>query len=152
MEYRVSYLERCFPEILLVIFAFACMDPGRTGRSLSLVSQCISDVVKRVLLQSVGLYNIKQIDAFIAYLTSRDPHERIVRHLFITLHKGPGITERYSNERSSLLHLFEMISLNLQTLAVSLPFWNFRINLDFDEGKDLEDQSAYPLFPFTFLD
>ncbi|KAF8959739.1 hypothetical protein BDZ97DRAFT_1380316 [Flammula alnicola] len=79
-------MDRCPPEICSEIYAFACVDGGRTGRSLSLVSKFMHETSKPYKLQSISVIGHTQIYAF-ADLVERTPeHLRRVKSFFISAH------------------------------------------------------------------
>ncbi|KAF9481345.1 hypothetical protein BDN70DRAFT_831326 [Pholiota conissans] len=79
-------MDRCPPEICSEIYAFACLDGGRTGRSLSLVSKFTNETSKPYKLQSISLIGHAQIYAF-ADLVERTPeHLRRVKSIFVSAH------------------------------------------------------------------
>ncbi|KAK7688984.1 hypothetical protein QCA50_007675 [Cerrena zonata] len=141
MADRSSYLERCPPEILLSIFSLACVDNGHTGCSLSRVSRYIHRAARKVQLQSIGLYDIKQIDAFIIHLDSRDPSERIVHNLLIILDNSL-IRSRFNeilmspNEHDSIVRLLEMVSPYLRTAAFKFT------KQESDDSEEEEEEEA----------
>jgi hypothetical protein len=57
-------MESILPEILALIFSYACTDDGYIGCSLSLVSRYINDVSKPYKLQSVTVRGIWQVLGF----------------------------------------------------------------------------------------
>ncbi|KAI0694394.1 hypothetical protein C8T65DRAFT_522476, partial [Cerioporus squamosus] len=79
-------------EILHHIFLLACSDGGRTGFSLSLVSQSYRDAVRPVRYNSVAIVGYRRIDAFLrcykndraALQTQEQESAPIVRHLLLT--------------------------------------------------------------------
>lgn len=73
-----------FPtEIWEVIFGFACTDDGSTGRSLSLLSREVHEIVKPFKLQSLCAIGSNQVQKF-SYLLAETPERyRNVRYLFI---------------------------------------------------------------------
>jgi hypothetical protein len=79
-------MDRCPPEICGEIYSFACLDDGRTGRSLSLVSKFTHETSKPYKLQSVSLIGHAQLYAF-ADLVERTPeHLRRVKCIFVSAH------------------------------------------------------------------
>jgi hypothetical protein len=89
-------MESIPPEILSLIFSYACTDDGYTGRSLSLVSRYISDVSKPYKLQSVAVRGMWQVLEFACSLKegSGVGDEKGewkgsgVRHLFLSFDKA----------------------------------------------------------------
>jgi WD40 repeat protein len=88
-------------EIWQRIFVLACIDGGRTGRSLSLVSKYIHDVSKPYKLQSIGVDNVDQAKSFIHLLYSIPIALRSVSHFTISDHRNRLSFDEYiAGERS----------------------------------------------------
>jgi hypothetical protein len=89
-------MESIPPEILALIFSYACTDDGYTGRSLSLVSRYISDVSKPYKLQSVAVRGMWQVLEFACSLREGSGagdgkgewKGSGVRHLFLSFDKA----------------------------------------------------------------
>ncbi|KDQ49222.1 hypothetical protein JAAARDRAFT_63800 [Jaapia argillacea MUCL 33604] len=83
-----------FPaEILQHIFSFACLDGGRTGRTLSLVSRHIRAVSKSTKYQSIALEGIGSMERFLEHLAGMDsdPDPLFIRYLFLSRYDPPPI-------------------------------------------------------------
>ena len=76
-------MDKSPPEIHSRIFAYACMDGGETGRSLSLVSRYIREVSTPYQWQSVVLEGAQYMLKF-ADLTDRAKDKRPIYHLFLS--------------------------------------------------------------------
>lgn len=76
-------MDRCPAEICIHIFSYACVDGGRTGRSLSLVSKYISEASKAVRLQSLVVCGHK-LPPFLEMLANLRSDVRRCQHLFIS--------------------------------------------------------------------
>lgn len=83
IAYPTPVFDKLAPEICELIFSFACLDSGYTGRSLSLVSKYISETSKPVKFQSLVLRNLSQVQALASILEKIAPHHRRVRHLCV---------------------------------------------------------------------
>lgn len=77
-------MERCPPEVCELIFAYACVDGGRTGRSLTLVSRSIYEASLPTKHHSIFIHNTRQASAFAEVLDRSPNHLRRVQHLFIS--------------------------------------------------------------------
>ncbi|KIK01367.1 hypothetical protein K443DRAFT_573251 [Laccaria amethystina LaAM-08-1] len=86
-------MDRCPAEICSEIYAYACVDNGRTGRSLSLVSTYIRDTSRPFKLQSVSVVGFQQLMSFAALLEDTPLHLRQVRCIFISAHAQSTATE-----------------------------------------------------------
>ncbi|KAK7438452.1 hypothetical protein VKT23_018065 [Stygiomarasmius scandens] len=73
-------------EIVTLIFSYACLDNGYTGRSLSLVSKSIRDLSQHFKLQSISIIGYNQLQSFASLLAETPPSFRRVRFLFIAAH------------------------------------------------------------------
>lgn len=71
-------------EIQSYICEFACVDDGRTARSLDLVSRRFRDVVIPFRFQSIAVAGHQQISELGTRLASAAPHLRRVRNVFIS--------------------------------------------------------------------
>ena len=76
-------MDRCPPEILLNILALACVDGGRTGCSLSLVSHRIHVASLPTRYHTVALWGFPRMRLFQNLLAAKSSHAPIVRHLFL---------------------------------------------------------------------
>lgn len=76
-------MERCPPELWTRISAYACVDDGTTGRSLSLVSRYISQASDPFRLQSICVCGEK-LEPFLEMLDALRPGVHRVRHLFLS--------------------------------------------------------------------
>jgi hypothetical protein len=76
-----------FPaEIWGEIFTFACVDDGRTGRALSLVSQFIHETSKPYKLQYIAVIGEERLRAFADLLEQTPSHLRHVKCFFLFYH------------------------------------------------------------------
>ncbi len=72
-------------ELLEIIFCYACIDGGYTGRSLSLVSAHFREVARPVRFQCIALSSLRQIKSFLACLTRERAYTKVrVRHLLLS--------------------------------------------------------------------
>jgi hypothetical protein len=81
-------MERCPPEILSRIFVLACMDGGRIGGVLRLVSKRIAAQAKPYRFCSVQINGIEQTYAFERAVLKFDAPQRRVEHLMISDKNG----------------------------------------------------------------
>lgn len=79
-------MDRCPAEIWSQIYAFACVDDGRTGRTLSLVSKYTRETSKPYKLQSVSVIGYNQLLAFAELVENTPLHLRQVKCIFISAH------------------------------------------------------------------
>ncbi|KAK7690158.1 hypothetical protein QCA50_006807 [Cerrena zonata] len=79
-------MDKCPPEVHGRIFYFACLDDGTTGRSLSLVSRYVREVVLPYQWQSLRLMGIDNLKGFKMNAMNFDVLRRPVYHLFIGGH------------------------------------------------------------------
>ncbi|KAF8162711.1 hypothetical protein B0H34DRAFT_291543 [Crassisporium funariophilum] len=79
-------MDRCPAEICSEIYAFACIDDGRTGRALSLVSRYTRQTSKPFKLQSVSVIGYNQLFAFADLVENTPLPLRQVRCIFISAH------------------------------------------------------------------
>ena len=79
-------MDKVPPEICTEICAFACLDSGHTGRSLSLVSKFVHEASQPTKLQSISLHGQSQITAFASLLQRTPSHLCRVKYLFISQH------------------------------------------------------------------
>jgi hypothetical protein len=75
--------ERLPAELWHKIFQHACVDGGRTGRALSLVSRRLHDLSAGTRLQSVFVIDLERLKLLLRTLDRLPEHERRVRFLFI---------------------------------------------------------------------
>lgn len=71
-------------EILHAIFTLACNDGGRTGCTLSIVSRYIRAAALPIMLRTVVVRGVPQMQALATLLDKRVPGNRMVRYLFLT--------------------------------------------------------------------
>ena len=79
-------MDRCPTEICLQIYAFACVDDGKTGRALSLVSKYTRETSKPYKLQSVSVIGYNQLLAFADLVEHTPLHLRQVKYIFLSAH------------------------------------------------------------------
>ncbi|KZT12207.1 uncharacterized protein LAESUDRAFT_734001 [Laetiporus sulphureus 93-53] len=81
-------MKKCPPEVLAIIFAYACSEDGTTGRSLSLVSHYIHAASSPFQWQSLSISGIRQARGFAAHVFAAydlEPrHRRPIHHLFLS--------------------------------------------------------------------
>jgi hypothetical protein len=75
--------EQLPAELWHKIFQHACVDGGRTGCALSLVSRRLHDLSVGTRLQSVFIIDLERLKLFLHTLERLPEHERRVRFLFI---------------------------------------------------------------------
>lgn len=71
------------PEVWMLVFSWACMDHGYTGRSLSLVSRQVRSLSEPYKLQSLGVSRSKFIIRLSNILLGTPSQLRRVRYLFL---------------------------------------------------------------------
>lgn len=76
------------PEILFLIFRYACVDHGVTARALSLTSKYVSSVSSRFLFNTLYLASADSVQRALRRLSSLPPPLRQVYHLFIADSNG----------------------------------------------------------------
>lgn len=74
-------MQHCPSEILHCIFSYACLDGGKTGASLALVSKHIQEVSEPYQLQSVAVCDLQAAQVFLRRLENTSPPGRMVRYL-----------------------------------------------------------------------
>lgn len=139
--HNLHTMEHCPIELWLKIAAFACTDGGYTGRSLSLVSRTMRDVVKPVRFQTVSLSSEEQLLAFSRLLahpillpairhilasSSLLPHGNpppVIRHLFVSVKIpswGPDrmLPQRIAELVSAFRAVINVAATNVETLVV----------------------------------
>lgn len=77
-------MEKCPIEICHQIFRAACVDGGKTGIALSLVSRYVNQMSREVKYHSVTVIGLDQIMTFAKVLKDLPPRYRVVRHLFLS--------------------------------------------------------------------
>lgn len=106
------------------IVPYACTDGGYTGRSLSLVSQVMREVVRPVRYHSVSITKDKYLDAFARLIREADSSLN-VHHLFIAIdvetHSPNTLTQE--RRRSLIASIASLITYTSPTLhsLVCLP-------------------------------
>ena len=118
-------MDRCPVELWLKIVALACTDGGYTGRSLSLVSRSMRDIVEPVRFLSVSLIDEKQLLAF-SGLVAHFSHPPVIQHLFVSVQLIFWGHEAMSAEKvAELEHAFNatlyIAAPNVQTLVIHDP-------------------------------
>ena len=76
------------PEILFLIFRYACVDHGVTARALSLTSKYVSSASSRFLFNTLYLASADSVQRALRRLSSLPPPLRQVYHLFIADSNG----------------------------------------------------------------
>jgi hypothetical protein len=71
------------PEILCLIFHYACVDQGATAHSLFLTSKYISSVSSRFLFNTLCLPGVDRLERALCRLAPLPPYLRQVYHLFV---------------------------------------------------------------------
>ncbi|KAI0301232.1 hypothetical protein B0F90DRAFT_361964 [Multifurca ochricompacta] len=84
------------PEILCHIFHYACVDQGRTARSLSLTSKYISSVSSRFLYNTLYIPGVDKLERVLHHFSSLPPYLRQVCHLFVA--DGNDGNEHFSSK------------------------------------------------------
>jgi hypothetical protein len=100
-------------EIWGEICSFACVDDGRTGRSLSLVSRFIHQVSKPYKLQSIVVIGERQVAAFADLIEQTPSHLRRVDCIFLS--PSPG-HNRPASEYSTLERILRAISSSVRII------------------------------------
>ena len=80
-------MERCPVEIVHRIAAFACVDGGFTGCSLSIVSHYMRNATQKVRYQSIALRGEERILQFVALLRPGE-NKLAVKHLYLSSRLG----------------------------------------------------------------
>lgn len=92
-------MQSCPPEILHRIFALACVDYGKTGTSLALVSKYIHEASDPYQMQTVEVTSLKRARALLRRLEKASPAARMVRDLrFSNYGHGWGKLQTFDNE------------------------------------------------------
>ncbi|KAF7967340.1 hypothetical protein HWV62_34671 [Athelia sp. TMB] len=141
-------MERCPPEIWHYILSPICNDGGTTALRLSSVSKFIRNISAPVRFQSATCKTSRSIISLTYALESTPPHQRIMRHLFIssTRWQPPPTSSSVSRPTQSvkirsstardgsihyaILHILTLVAPTLQTFSmvahcstwVQLPF------------------------------
>ncbi|EPQ53764.1 hypothetical protein GLOTRDRAFT_139882 [Gloeophyllum trabeum ATCC 11539] len=113
--YKLPAMNRLPVEVWRRIFSFACLDDGRTGRSLSLVSKYINEASACQRYQSVALAGESQTDRFIKQLMKHCSRERRVLYLFIRDYprrSGPVL------EYGTLCRILVLVAASLRVLSL----------------------------------
>ncbi|KAF7793236.1 hypothetical protein EIP86_004346 [Pleurotus ostreatoroseus] len=139
-------------EILLRIFELACLDDGRTGRSLSAVSRAIRAIAAEHRYQSLALEitRIRQTKLLLQTLNSTPEHLRRIRHLYINrsqLHTalsdpwfGVDIPTRYKKEKETGRDVREILRLAAPTLQTLTLIFYVGVKQSLEKGDlHLED-------------
>ena len=79
-------MDRVPAEICGEIYGFACVDDGRTGRALSLVSRFVHETSKAYKLQSIAVIGQTQLFAFADLIEHTPIHLRRVDCIFLSAH------------------------------------------------------------------
>jgi hypothetical protein len=119
------------PEIWDKIVKHACVDGGRTGCALSLVSRYIRDVSHSSRLQSIALDELQAMQSAALELEHRAPEARIVRFIYLgptnaTTTKRTVARER-SDEETQLWHalcvkIVTLVSQTVEVLTISVVY------------------------------
>lgn len=86
--FRIKYqpaMDHCPVELWSKIARLACTDGGRTGCSLSLVSQYIRDATASARYTSVAITNRASVQAFANLATTVEAFNPVIRHLLVIL-------------------------------------------------------------------
>lgn len=111
-------MDLCPPEILLNIFALACVDGGRTGCSLSLVSHRIYVASFPARYHTVALWGFPRMCIFQKTLAAMSSHPPAVHHLFI--YDGHDVPITGTDVLEVATSIISALSQSLVTLAGSL--------------------------------
>jgi hypothetical protein len=115
-------MDNCPPEILYNIFAYASLDDGFTGRSLSVVSKYIHQTSQPVRFQSIALRHHEQIMAF-ANIVERTPSNlRRVCHLFISTQDPEPKRALQKQFSAGIQRILRCVALTIKTLAIFVPY------------------------------
>ena len=136
-------MDRCPAEICSEIYAFACVDDGRTGRALSLVSKYTRETSKPYKLQSISVIGYNQLLAFADLVESTPLHLRQVKCIFMSAHprstasEPKALTSEYARRQQAytavgrilkaissvvtIVHAFFVFYRPFPLLPVSLP-------------------------------
>lgn len=79
-------MEHLPVEICTLIFSYACMDNGYTGRSLSLVSKYVHEASKSAKFQSLSVVGYEQLEGLADRLEATPLALRNVKYIFISAH------------------------------------------------------------------
>lgn len=109
------------PEICERIFAYACTDDGRTGRSLSEVSRLVHNTSKTFKYYTIAIHGPAQAAGFLELMQSFPPDLRNISHLFVSNRRspltlddiGPDINDR---KRGSVMSILRAIPSRLLKL------------------------------------
>jgi F-box-like len=82
------------PEILCLIFHYACVDQGATAHSLFLTSKYISSVTSPFLFNTLCLPGVDRLERALCRLAPLPPYLRQVYHLFVADGDGEIAPER----------------------------------------------------------
>ena len=130
-------MERCPPEIWHYILSPICNDGGTTALRLSSVSKFIRSISASVRFQSATCKTSRSIISLTYALESTPPHQRIMRHLFISSTRwqpppptsssrsrpiqGAKIRSSAARDGSihyAILHILTLVAPTLQTLSM----------------------------------
>jgi len=112
-----------FPtEIWGEIYAFACVDDGRTGRALSLVSRFIHETSKPYKLQSIAVFGDRQLAAFADLIEQTPTHLRRVDCIFICYRNHNGQPTEYSVLEQVLCAISSSVRIIHAVFVWSRPF------------------------------
>ena len=131
-------MDLCPPEILLNIFALACVDGGRTGCSLSLVSHRIYVASFPARYHTVALWGFPRMCIFQKTLAAMSSHPPAVHHLFI--YDGHDVPITGTDVLEVATSIISTLAQSLVTLAGSLS-----LNL---HGVEHNSVIAGPIYRF----
>ncbi|EKM49540.1 uncharacterized protein PHACADRAFT_178962 [Phanerochaete carnosa HHB-10118-sp] len=112
--------DRCLVELWTKIITLACADRGYTGRSLSLVSRMMRDIVEPVHFQSVSLVHEEQLLAFSSLLYARRRSPPVTRHLFVFVRVSyrSRRAAKFESLRRTIHDIVSVAAPNLESLVV----------------------------------
>jgi hypothetical protein len=157
-------MDHCPAEICSEIYAFACVDDGRTGRALSLVSKYTRETSKPYKLQSISVIGYNQLLAFADLVEQTPLHLRQVRCIFLSAHprstasNPKGLTPEYARRQQAyaavgrilkaissfvtIVHAFFIFYRPFPLLPVSLPaLVELTVHGPTETSSDLIDES-----------
>jgi hypothetical protein len=156
-------------EICTEICAYACLDSGRTGRTLSLVSKYVHGASQPVKLQSISLHGKRQIAKFASLLRRTPSHLRRVRYLFLSRHDpypldalasktGYNLDVEIEHEKRFFRVILSILTAVSETVEVLEVVWfsNFDANLDathlisLPRLKEITTHHGFALDPIIF--
>jgi hypothetical protein len=128
-----------FPiEIWQKIFRYACVDGGRTGCALSLVSRRMHDISANIHLQSVFVVGLKRLQHLECTLRQLPEERRAVQALFIAARPDDAELHAWPTAYAAVLALTAP-RVEVLTVHASYPFFDvaFPPNMHFPHLRDL---------------